>query len=808
MSGGDRRRRTGRSRPRRAGSEKRLEAILDAALDAVVSMDAAGVITSWNAPAEAMFGWPSSEAVGRTLADTVIPARNREAHRRGLARFLATGKGRIVGRRVEMDALHRDGHEFPVELTVAPIRLGDTWLFSAFVRDMTEPKRAEEIHLATLRISDAAHAARNLQELFHALHEIVAGLMPAKNFYIALYDAPTETIAFPYFVDEYDQAFAPKKLGRGLTEYVLRTGRPLLATPDVFRALEERGEVELIGAPSVDWLGVPLKIGEKTIGVLVVQTYAEGVRYGETEEKILQFVSTQMAMVIDRKRAEEELRGNRDLLRAVIEGSFDSIFAKDLEGRYLLMNSVAARAVGRTLDTVIGQRDDDLFPPEMAHRYGESDRRVVSSGAADTFEDVDQVGRPQLVMKAPLRDGTGKIVGVLGIARDMTERKRLEEQMRQSQRLEAVGRLAGGVAHDFNNLLTAILGSTDLILESPELDHALREDVGEIRRASLRAADLTRQLLAFSRRQLLQPELLDLNTVVADMDKLLRRLIGEDVALRTVLAASLRAVRADPGQIEQVIANLSVNARDAMPRGGALTLETANVEVGEAEAAERSALVPGEYVKLVVSDTGSGMDVETRSHLFEPFFTTKRKGEGTGLGLATVYGIVKQSGGYVYVDSEPGRGTTVTIFLPAVAAATMPPAPRLPPAASHRGAETILVVEDEEAVRKLTRRLLEARGYTVLAAASGGEALSLVERYAGGIALLVSDVVMPGMSGPEVVQRVCALRPETKALLVSGYTDDAMIRHGVRDSGIAFLQKPFTPDALARKVRELLDEAG
>ncbi|PYO71389.1 MAG: hybrid sensor histidine kinase/response regulator, partial [Gemmatimonadetes bacterium] len=393
----------------------------------------------------------------------------------------------------------------------------------------------------------------------------------------------------------------------------------------------------------------------------------------------------------------------------------------------------------------------------------------------------------------------------LAMAHDITKRKSVETQLLQAQKMEAVGRLAGGIAHDFNNLLTAIFGSSDLLLEDLTVDDQRRADVEDIKKAAQRAAALTRQLLAFSRKQVLALQVLDLNALIADLEKMLRRLIGEDIEFRTILTSDLGAVRADPGQLEQVIMNLAVNARDAMPQGGKLTLETANVDLDAAYAQAHAPLAPGRYAMLAVSDTGIGIDAQVKAHIFEPFFTTKEKGKGTGLGLATVYGIVKQSDGSIWVYSEPGQGTTFKIYLPRVEAAAEPPAPKPMPPASVRGSETILLAEDEEAVRNLMRRVLEAHGYTLLVAADGQEALRLADGHKGPIHLLLTDIVMPNLGGRQLAERVVSARHATKVLYLSGYTDDAIVHHGVLEPGIAFLEKPFTPQGLARKVRELLD---
>ncbi len=385
------------------------------------------------------------------------------------------------------------------------------------------------------------------------------------------------------------------------------------------------------------------------------------------------------------------------------------------------------------------------------------------------------------------------------------ERKQLEQQFLQSQKVEAIGQLAGGVAHDFNNLVTIISGYSHLLLEALPPDERIHGYVMEIQHAGERAAALTRQLLAFGRRQVLQPQVLDLNGVVANMDKMLRRLIGEDVDLVTACLEGLGRVKVDPGQIEQVIMNLAVNARDAMPRGGKLTLETANVELDEAYARDHVAVKPGPYVMLAVSDTGCGMDAETQKHIFEPFFTTKEQGKGTGLGLATVYGIVKQSGGNIWVYSEPGRGTTFKIYLPRMDEAVKMKGHSESPAATARGTETVLLVEDEDAVRTLVRGVLESSGYQVLEANGGTQALLISERYKKPIHLMLTDVVMSQMGGRELAEQLVGRHPETKVLYMSGYTDNAIVHHGVLDADTPFLQKPFAPDAVARKVREALD---
>jgi PAS domain S-box-containing protein len=392
-----------------------------------------------------------------------------------------------------------------------------------------------------------------------------------------------------------------------------------------------------------------------------------------------------------------------------------------------------------------------------------------------------------------------------GIIVDITERKLLENQLQQSRRMEAVGRLAGGIAHDFNNLLTIIKGYAELGVQRGGIQSELRADIQQIENAAERASMLIRQLLAFSRRQVLQPKIIDLNAIVLGLDKLLGRLMGEHIEMVTRCAGNVGHVKADPAQVEQVIMNLVVNARDAMPKGGRLTVETFNVDLDSTYARDHVSVKPGSYVMLAVSDTGIGMNPETVAHIFEPFYTTKESGQGTGLGLSTVYGIVKQSGGYIWVYSEPGKGTTFKVYLPRVTAQvdSKPEVMQLP--AAGKGSETILLVEDEEAVRELATRILSAKGYSVVAAKSTREAEDFSEKYTGQIHLLLTDIIMPGTSGRELARRITERHPKTRVLYMSGYTDNVLAQGGVLEAGLSFLQKPFTPGALAQKVRDVLD---
>jgi PAS domain S-box-containing protein len=583
------------------------------------------------------------------------------------------------------------------------------------------------------------------------------------------------------------------------------------------------------------WLLVPLhnRAGER-IGFIWADDPADHLIPSRERLQALRLFADQVATALEvaaaneaaqqeleeRRQAEAALRKSQELHRRVIETSTDAIALFDLKGRILFASPSSQTILGYELGELVGRRFVDLVHPDdlagateviQAALTGEGSRPHTARVRHRAGHWVSLEGIP-----AAISDDAGVPEMVLGIARDVTERLRAEEerrlleaQLRQAQKMEAVGRLAGGISHDFNNLLTAIGGYGQLALGSISGDEPrVRRQLEELLNAADRAAALTRQLLTFSRRQMLQPRVLDLNAVVRNVESLLGRLIGADVELVTALDTELGRTQADPSQLEQVVVNLAVNARDAMPDGGRLLIETANAELDDEFASRHVGSRPGSYVSLTVADTGEGMDSETVTRAFEPFFTTKGPGQGTGLGLSTVYGIAKQSNGYVAVDSEPGRGTVVTVYLPrvqAVAEADADVLPRPGETAVRGGSETVLVVEDEEIVRSLVREMLEGLGYEVADARDGEEALAVLSSPSAAVDLVITDMVMPRMSGRELARRVAELHPDTAVLLVSGYIGDTSTVHGPLEPGTAFLEKPFTAPELAEKVRMLLD---
>jgi two-component system, cell cycle sensor histidine kinase and response regulator CckA len=508
------------------------------------------------------------------------------------------------------------------------------------------------------------------------------------------------------------------------------------------------------------------------------------------------------------RRAEEENRESKEYLHRIINCIGDPLFVKNREHNVVLVNDALCAFTGKKREELLNQSHFELLPKEVSQSLWEREEEVFTTGkeclTEDTLNDEQGNSHTLLSKKTFLTDKNGnkQIVNVL---RDITEYKLLEAQFLQAHKMEAVGSLAGGVAHDFNNILNVILGYTEMMLEELAPDSPMRKDLEQVKIAGLRAAGLTTQLLAFSRKQILQPEILDLNAVISNTSSILRRVIGENIELILSIPPALGMVNADPGKIQQIILNLAINARDAMPQGGTLILETANVDFDKNYLHEHPLAKPGPHVMLAVSDNGIGMDTATQERIFDPFFTTKEKGKGTGLGLSTVYGIVKQSSGFIWVDSKPGKGTTFKIYLPRVEGQVPPKAIEKHIESRFRGSETVLVVEDEESVRAIACRILRERGYTVLDAPNGAMALEIARGYAGNINLVLSDVMMPGMSGADFVSRLKQDRPDIKALYISGYTDSAIIHNGALDSNIAFLQKPFSIEGLARKIREVLE---
>lgn len=796
---------TARQRAERAQrqAEERFRSIFENAVEGIYQSTPDGRFISVNPAMARMFGYASPDEMIEAISDIGRQFYLDSAHREEFKRAMERGDF-VAG--LETHVRRKDGTKIWISETSRAVRnvIGRVCYYEGTIEDATARKRAEAERHVSFEIIHAANATDNLDELLHRIHQALSRVLYAENCFVALYDPPTGMFSFPFFADKFDAAFPPQSMDRSCTSYVFRKGEATLIAQPLFDELVKRGEVELVGTPSPSWLGVPLRTPSATIGVLVVQHYEDANAYTHRDLEFLTSVGGQIALAIERKRAETALRQSEARLRVLVEQLPAVLWTTDTELRFTSSVGAGLLRLGLKPQEVVGkslyeyfQTDDRSFMPIAAHRR-------ALSGESVTFH-VEWGNGSYACHAEPLRDGNGVVVGVISMALDITDRKQLEAQLRQAQKMEAVGRLAGGIAHDFNNLLMVIQGYTELLLDRLGGEHPLRRNAEQIHDASQRAAGLTRQLLAFSRKQMLDPQVLSIRDVVSDMEKMLRRLIGEDIELVTMNAPDLWSVRADRSQVEQVLLNLAVNSRDAMPSGGKLTIEAANVEL-DSSYSRHAVVEPGEYVMLAVSDTGTGMDADTQAHVFEPFFTTKEKGKGTGLGLATVYGIVKQSGGYIWVYSEVGKGATFKVYLPRVTKEAQGAVKKADVKVSKRGSETILLVEDEKGVRDLAREYLTQEGYEVLEAQNAEDALKIARTHAQAIHLLFTDVVMAGKSGRQLAEEMQKLRPGIRVLYMSGYTDEAIVHHGLLGRGMVLLQKPFTLGSLALKVRETLDQ--
>lgn len=510
------------------------------------------------------------------------------------------------------------------------------------------------------------------------------------------------------------------------------------------------------------------------------------------------------------RKSESDLKDSKNMLQSIIDNAAAVINLKDTQGNYILINKQYETLFHINNDQIKGKNDYDIFPKEVADALRENDYKVIDANSAMEFEEViPHNGDPHIYIsvKFPLCDASGVPTSVCSICTDITERKKLEAQFQQAQKMEAIGTLTGGIAHDFNNLLAVIIGNAELLEEQIQRGHYKADYLDEIKSAGQRATNLVHQLLAFSRKQIIKPKLINFNSILKNLEKMLGRIIGEDILLKIIPFAGLWPVNIDPGQVEQVIMNLAVNARDAMTGGGNLNIKTENIELQVGHFHDHDVEnLPGPYVMVTVSDTGIGMDAETRKRAFEPFFTTKEIGRGTGLGLSTVYGIVKQNRGYVWAYSEPGHGTTIKIYLPKGKEDTAEFQRAKTVEGSFEGSETILVVEDDHSLRKLSRTIFERYGYKVLDAKSGREALRIAREYEGAIQLVLTDVVMPEMNGAELVKHLIRLKPDLKFIYMSGYPENTILSRGLSNSNFNLIEKPFSSETLVGKVRMVLDE--
>lgn len=691
-----------------------------------------------------------------------------------------------------------------------------------------ERKRAELVQSTLYKIAIAATQTKSLKELYKSIHRNLGELVDTTNFYIALHERD-DTFSFPYFVDQCDEGveFAPQDLKKSLTAHVFRTQKPLLADKKVYEDLIKRGEAELVGTPSKIWLGVPLKTDKDVIGVVVLQSYTNSTLLSEKDLQMLNFVSMQIAWAIERKQSEEALHKSEELLRTVINAAHEAIIAIGEDGLITLFNPAAEKMFGRSRDEMLSQPLDGLMPGEYREKHREYVKKYFSKGtpcgAIDKVVELLAQRSNGTLFPMEISLAAGKLANekyVIGVARDITKRKQaeekkqeLEDRLRQVQKMEAIGNLSGGVAHDFNNLLTVINGNAEVALMKLPNDHPLHKHFNAIHQAGKRAEDLTRQLLGFSRKQIFDAKIIDINRVIEGFSEMMRRLIGEDISVEILLEPGLPPIKADPGQIEQILVNLIVNARDAVigkkTAEKKITIETGQLYLDEAFTAKHPGSSIGLHVLLLVSDSGIGMDSEIKRKIFEPFFTTKEKGKGTGLGMSTVYGIVKQNNGCIYVYSVPGQGTAVKIYWPSTTGKESPETTGNIETKKDdiTGRERILLVEDENSVRDFAAETLTDLGYEVFEAENGKKALELIQEknIDSKVDLLFTDLVMPEMNGRELAGKLKEMFPGIGILYASGYTYNQLIRSGALEEGVQLIHKPYSVRLLAEKVREVLD---
>lgn len=736
--------------------------------------------------------------------------------------------GEPVPLRYEFTARRRDGQKIELEASVSYIPYEGEIATQGILRDITARKRAEEGLRRRERyltcLSSVAGALLQAEDPKTVLPDVLARLGEAAEVsrvylfenYVDADGCLRTSQRFewcapgvePQIENPALQGFPPIEGGFQRWVDVLSRGEVIVGNVADFPE-PERPILEAQGIVSI--LVLPLRVRGNLYGFIGFDVCGHARQWEEAEIALLATAANDIAQAIERSQTVAALAESEDRYRKLIDLMPDGV-AVHQDGRLRMINRAGAALLGyEDPRELLGRPVLEFVHPDDREKAQERIRAMLTEGRRAPPLEERFLRRDGTTVEVEVAAGPFILEGrpaVLVVARDLGARKRLEEQLRQSQKMEAIGRLAGGVAHDFNNLLTAISGYAEFILNGLPPEDPLRYDAEAILKASERARTLTRQLLAFSRRQVMELKVVDLNRILQDLGGMLRRIIGEDVEMAMELSPHLGHVRVDPSQMEQVVVNLAVNARDAMPTGGRLTLETMNVFLDEAYAQEHPYVRPGEYVLLSVSDTGVGMPPEVREHLFEPFFTTKGLGEGTGLGLATVYGIVKQSGGHIQVYSEVGHGTTFKIYLPRVYEPVETPEEQSPSEQLPEGSETVLVVEDNEMVRALACRVLREQGYTVLEAKESVQALELARGYGGYIHLLLTDVVMPQMSGRKLSETLQQIYPGMQTLYMSGYTDNVVVQHGILEPGLAFIQKPFTPRDLAQKVREVLDQAG
>jgi two-component system cell cycle sensor histidine kinase/response regulator CckA len=719
--------------------------------------------------------------------------------------FLADYIARAVEYRKVADELkmYRDQLEALVSKRTLELQLTNHRL----EEEIDRHRQSEILQSALYQISEKASQAEDMDALFKAIHGIISSLLYARNFYIALTDNSGEMLSFPCFLDEFDVPPKPEKLGRGLTEHVLKTGQPLLVSDQQVEQMAKDGLIELIGAPSSEWLGVPLKRGERTFGVLVIQSYQEDFHYSEKDRELLIFVSQHIAAALWNKQTARELAASERRYRTMFEESQDVIYMADINGNLIDINQAGVELFGYASRTELLQVNisRDLYENS---RDGEKFlAAILISGYVKDFEVnlKTKTGKPvvALITARVEYNESDRVVGYRGIMRDITERKLLEQRYMQAQKMESIGLLAGGIAHDFNNILGGILGYASWMKTSIKEGDIFFKPVDTIEKSAQRAAELTGQLLAFARGGKYDIKAANLNSVITESLKIISGTFDKSIIIETDLDRSLPTVEIDIGQIQQVLINLCVNARDAMPGGGRMTIQSTLAVLSDSDVHNQLDARPGWFAVLTVSDTGIGMDDHVKQRIFEPFFTTKEKGKGTGLGLSMVYGVVKNHGGFVNVYSEVGDGSTFKIYLP------LSGKPEVLERDSDEemagGHESILIIDDEEVIREVAGEILSSYGYHVQLAADGEEGVKIYKKQEPRSDLVILDMIMPRQGGRETLLKLKKINPAIKVLFSTGYSQNEKVNEIISLGVNGFIQKPYQVNNLLSKVREILD---
>ncbi len=770
-------------------AESRFSSLLQTASDAVIMSDATGAVLTWNGGAERIFGYRPDEVIGRPMT-MLMPLRHQHDHLRGMERVIATGKSQYLGQILDFHGIRKDGTEFPIELCVnywvAPAGV----YFLGIIRDISERRRAEEA------LEEQRRFAESLVQ-----NSAVATFVISADHRILLWNRACEMltgIPAADMIGTNDQwkPFYPER-------------RPTLADMIAADRCDELSNLydEVRSSPLVEG-GLQAESFFANLNGQSRHIVFDAAPIVDNKGRLAYVIET-LLDISEVKMLEREIEEGRERLQAIIESEPHCVKLIKADGTVIQMNQAGLNLIeADSFELIKGRIMFDLIAPEYKDRFEEHVQRVFR-GASETleFEIMGIKGTRRLLWthSVPFRDRNGQIIALLGISRDISEQRKLEEQLRHSQKMEAIGQLAGGVAHDFNNILSAIIGYATMADHQLQADDPLRYNMQMILESSQRAAHLTQSLLAFGRKQVVHLKPTDLNGLLRRFETFLKRLIPEDIVLTVRCPEDPLTILADAGQIEQVLMNLATNGRDAMPDGGMLTIECSRMTLDASFVKAHGYGTPGHYAVVSVTDTGVGMDAKTREHIFEPFFTTKEQGKGTGLGLAMAHGIVQKHGGVINVYSEEGKGSTFRVYLPLTQAAAAAEEYRNAKSPVKGGTETILVAEDDDGLRKLARTVLEHFGYTMIEAVDGEDAVLKFRENRDRIGLIILDGIMPKLSGRGAYEAIRAMQPEIKVIFMSGYTEDMVSKKTVIDAGAAFLLKPVAPDDLLRKIREVLD---